>query len=161
MKRGVAAAAQGRHDAEAALQAAQEELAAMKLEQQLAATAPAAPAPAMSPAGCATPAAMLWARHPLCACAPWCCRVIPGELWACRPPVSAVWMLYAMGWGSASVAAPDRMPVTWCSSCCRRMDSVLKDNDRLRSEICELQTRLENGASVMQCLQSSREEAEW
>lgn len=53
---GVAAAAQGRHDAEAALQAAQKELAEMKLErqpqQQLAAAAPAAPAPAVSPAGC-------------------------------------------------------------------------------------------------------------
>ena len=40
------------------------------------------------------------------------------------------------------------------------MDSVLEDNDRLRSEVCELQTRLENGDSAMQGLQSSREEAE-
>ena len=40
------------------------------------------------------------------------------------------------------------------------MDSVLKDNDELRSEVGELQTRLENGDRVMQGLQSGREEAE-
>ena len=50
------AAVQGRQDAEAALQAAEEKLAASaaattQLEEQLAAAAPAAQAPGMSPAG--------------------------------------------------------------------------------------------------------------
>ena len=54
---GVPAAVQGRQDAEAALQAAEEKLAASaaattQLEEQLAAAAPAAQAPGMSPAGC-------------------------------------------------------------------------------------------------------------
>ena len=150
---------QGRQDAEAALQAAKEKLAASaaaaaQLEQQLAAAAPAAETPVMSPAGCATPPD---GRTLMCLCASRCCRVILSKLWACRLPVTAVQLMYVMGWGSSSA---DGSTVMYCSLCCRRMDSILWDNNRLRSEVGELQTRLENGDRVMQCLQSGREEAE-
>ena len=64
MGKAVLAAVQGRRDAEAALQAAEEKLAVSaaataQLEQQLAAAAPAAQAPVMSPAGCSIPATTL------------------------------------------------------------------------------------------------------
>ena len=165
MGEGGPAAAQGRQDAEAALQEAEEKLAASaaaaaQLEQQLAAAAPAAQAPVMSPAGCAAPATALWTSMLLCACAPLCSRVILRKLWACGLPVIAVRLLCAMGRVSCSATAPGCMTVTWRILCCRRMDSVLKDNDELRSEVCELLTRLENGDRVMQGLQSGREEAE-
>ena len=106
------AVAQGRRDAEAALQEAEEKLAASaaaaaQLEQQLAAAAPAAQAPVMSPAGCVAPATTLWTSTLLCAHAPLCSRVILRKLWACRLPVIAV----CHGQGQRFCGCP------WLSTC--------------------------------------------
>ena len=107
------AAVQGRQDAEAALQAAEEKLAASaaaatQLEEQLAAAAPAAQAPGMSPAGCFAFFIKLWAPTTVCACTLWCCRGNSAKLRACELPVIAVRLLYAIWDGAMGPAAAPR-----------------------------------------------------
>ena len=51
-------------------------------------------------------------------------------------------------------------PKSWLMSLRRRMDNIIKDNERLRTCAQELQTCLENGNRVIAELKSSRGEAE-
>ena len=53
------------------------------------------------------------------------------------------------------------MPLSNSSHVChRRMDTILRENDRLRAQVQELQTCLGNGDRVIEGLQSSKAEAE-